>query len=274
MVGRHPWQRSGLGSPPEWWLVCGEQRCRVFSPSAQRAASRSWPLASTLSGSKSAGVSACSPATPPMPRAISDRLAGSRGKRHGCHTEQRRARASCGYQMSEPSACQPRGGVPAMSRGTRTVLGLIGGAVAVAIGAVIVVVVNRPAVPSAMDDELGEPPSETSTTTGPPDSSAVARAPTAGPWPSNQRANAGDATHPGDGVWVMATAAREPRHRQRHLRDTPPGRFAQMQREPAGPEPHHHRHRPCDARSAATVTVLAGVALFNTKGCGEWRRVG
>jgi hypothetical protein len=40
-----------------------------------------------------------------------------------------------------------------MSRGTRTVLALIGGAVAVAVVAVIVVVVNRPAVPSAVDDE-------------------------------------------------------------------------------------------------------------------------
>src|SRR5262249_49690578 len=38
-------------------------------------------------------------------------------------------------------------------------------------------------------------------------SSVVARAPTSGKRPSNQRTNAGDAAHPGDGVWLVGTAA-------------------------------------------------------------------
>jgi hypothetical protein len=99
-------------------------------------------------------------------------------------------------------------------------------------------------------------------------------APTARPRPSTQPTNAGDATHPGDGVWVVGTTAANHVIVSGTYETTVPAgssgctwsRWAQ----------NHtiittgHASR----GQRATVTVAANDGLFNTKGCGEWRRVG
>ena len=99
-------------------------------------------------------------------------------------------------------------------------------------------------------------------------------APTSRPRSSTAPTNAGNANHPGDGNWVIGTTPGDRVIASGTYETTVPAGSAGCEWIRIALNHTIIASGKARAGQHATVTVAATDALFNTRGCGEWTRVG
>jgi hypothetical protein len=152
----------------------------------------------------------------------------------------------------------------------------VGIAAIIALSLLVVAALNRSSgtPTTGASDSIGAPADQPSTTHPATAGSAGPVQPTGQPRPTNGPTNAGDANHPGNGNWVVGSAAAGRVIASGTYETTVPAGSTGCEWTRVALNHTIAASGKASAGQHVTVTVAATDALFNTKGCGEWTRVG